>query len=158
MKAAVLYEFGKDMAIEDVRLADPKDREVLLRITAAGVCHSDLSTFQGKGGVQLPTILGHEAHGFEARLLRRWLVSAVVVGLGRVGQGRVALGVGADPVDLAARAAQRSRAGRVSRAEPRRRADRAGPEPVDGPAAGSRRPTERTRHGSGPRDHRVEAG
>ena len=61
MKAAVLYEFGKDMAIEEVRLADPKDREVLLRITAAGVCHSDLSTFQGKGGVQLPTILGHEA-------------------------------------------------------------------------------------------------
>ncbi|MHB1218185.1 MAG: zinc-binding dehydrogenase [Alphaproteobacteria bacterium] len=61
MKAAVLYEFGKDMAVEEVRLADPKDREVLLRITAAGVCHSDLSTARGKGSIQLPTILGHEA-------------------------------------------------------------------------------------------------
>ena len=63
MKAAVLREFGKDMPIEDVKLDDPKDREVLIRITAAGVCHSDLSVARGKGSVPLPCILGHEAAG-----------------------------------------------------------------------------------------------
>jgi Zn-dependent alcohol dehydrogenase len=68
MKAAVLYEYNKDMTIEEVRLADPKDREVLLRITAAGVCHSDLSTARGKGNVQLPTILGHEATAIVERV------------------------------------------------------------------------------------------
>ena len=61
MKAAVLYEFGKDFAIEDVRLDPPKEREVLLRITAAGVCHSDLSVARGRGSAKLPMILGHEA-------------------------------------------------------------------------------------------------
>lgn len=63
MKAAVLYEFGKDMPIEDVKLDDPKDREVMIRISAAGVCHSDLSVARGKGSVPLPVILGHEAAG-----------------------------------------------------------------------------------------------
>lgn len=68
MKAAVLHELGKDLAIEDVKLDDPKDREVLLRITAAGVCHSDLSVARGKGSVPLPCILGHEAAAIVERV------------------------------------------------------------------------------------------
>ncbi len=63
MKAAVMYAPGQDMSIEDVTIDAPKHGEVLVRVTAAGVCHSDLSTWQGKGGVVLPCILGHEAAG-----------------------------------------------------------------------------------------------
>lgn len=63
MKAAVLYEFGSDLVIEDVKIDNPKDREVMVRVTAAGVCHSDLAVARGKGSVELPTILGHEAAG-----------------------------------------------------------------------------------------------
>ncbi len=68
MKAAVLRELSKDLVIEDVTLDDPKDREVLLRITAAGVCHSDLSVARGKGSVPLPVILGHEASAVVERV------------------------------------------------------------------------------------------
>lgn len=68
MKAAVLYEFGTDLVVEDVKIDDPKEREVLVRITAAGVCHSDLAVARGKGSVELPTILGHEAAGFVERV------------------------------------------------------------------------------------------
>ena len=61
MKAAVLFEVNRDMAIEEVELDDPKDGEVLVRIANAGVCHSDLSVARGRGGVEVPVILGHEA-------------------------------------------------------------------------------------------------
>ena len=63
MKAAVMYEAGKDMVIENVTIDGPKHGEVMVRVTAAGVCHSDLSTWQGKGALKLPCILGHEAAG-----------------------------------------------------------------------------------------------
>lgn len=68
MKAAVLRSFGADLQIEDVALADPKDREVLVRIMATGVCASDLSTIRGKTGSELPLIPGHEAAGIVERV------------------------------------------------------------------------------------------
>ena len=46
MKAAVLYAFNEDLVIEDVPIADPGDREVLVRIIATGICHSDLSAMK----------------------------------------------------------------------------------------------------------------
>lgn len=67
MKAAVLYTFNEDLVIEDVPLADPGDREVLVRIIATGVCHSDLSATKGKSRPKLPVILGHEAAGIVER-------------------------------------------------------------------------------------------
>ena len=63
MKAAVLRSFDHDLMIEDVALAAPRDREVLVRIRATGVCSSDLSTIRGKTGSDLPLIPGHEAAG-----------------------------------------------------------------------------------------------
>jgi Zn-dependent alcohol dehydrogenase len=78
MKAAVLYEPNTDMVIEDVSLDGPKDREVLVRITAAGVCHSDLSVALGKGATKMPCILGHEAAG---------VIEKVGPGVGRVKAG-----------------------------------------------------------------------
>ncbi len=67
-KAAVLYEFGADMAIEEIELDEPKDKEVLLRIAAAGVCRSDLHVARGPSGVVLPTVLGHEGSAVVERV------------------------------------------------------------------------------------------
>jgi Zn-dependent alcohol dehydrogenase len=68
MKAAVLRSFEKDLTIEDVAIAAPRDREVLVRIMATGVCSSDLSTIRGKTGSELPLIPGHEAAGIIERV------------------------------------------------------------------------------------------
>lgn len=68
MKAAVLRAFGQDLCIEDVAIADPRDREVMVRIMATGVCSSDLSTIRGKTGSELPLIPGHEAAGIVERV------------------------------------------------------------------------------------------
>ncbi len=56
------------MAIEDVAIADPRDREVLVRIKATGVCASDLSTIRGKTASELPLVPGHEAAGIVERV------------------------------------------------------------------------------------------
>ncbi|HVE91055.1 MAG TPA: Zn-dependent alcohol dehydrogenase [Actinomycetota bacterium] len=63
MKAAVLQAFGEPVTITDVELAPPKAGEVLVRIRATGVCHSDLSMQQGKLPYPLPCVLGHEGAG-----------------------------------------------------------------------------------------------
>ena len=42
IKAAVLEEFGAPLAIRDVELAEPRAGEVLVRLVACGVCHTDL--------------------------------------------------------------------------------------------------------------------
>jgi Zn-dependent alcohol dehydrogenase len=68
MKAAVLRAFDRDLEIEEVALANPKDREVLVRIRATGVCSSDLSTIRGKTAADLPLIPGHEAAGVVERV------------------------------------------------------------------------------------------
>jgi len=42
IRAAVLEEFGAPLAVQDVELADPKAGEVLVRLHACGVCHTDM--------------------------------------------------------------------------------------------------------------------
>lgn len=68
MQAAVLRSFDLPLQIEDVTLAAPRDREVMVRIMATGVCASDLSTIRGKTGSDLPLIPGHEAAGVVERI------------------------------------------------------------------------------------------
>jgi S-(hydroxymethyl)glutathione dehydrogenase/alcohol dehydrogenase len=63
MKAAVFREINKPMEIEQVDLAKPGPREVLIRTAAAGVCHSDLHFFNGTYPGRLPMVLGHESAG-----------------------------------------------------------------------------------------------
>jgi S-(hydroxymethyl)glutathione dehydrogenase / alcohol dehydrogenase len=64
MRAAVLEEFGQPLAIDDVELADPRDGEVLVRLVACGVCHTDLYTASGADpSGYSPTVLGHEGGG-----------------------------------------------------------------------------------------------
>jgi len=68
VKAAVLRAFGRDLEVEEVAIQPPRDREVLVRIMATGVCASDLSTIRGKTGAELPLVPGHEAAGVVERV------------------------------------------------------------------------------------------
>ena len=63
MKAAVLREVNRPLEIEDVDVASPGPREVLVRTGATGVCHSDLHFIEGLYETAMPVILGHEAAG-----------------------------------------------------------------------------------------------
>lgn len=63
MKAAVFREVGKPLEIEDVSISKPGPREVLIRTSAAGVCHSDLHFIEGLYPTQTPIVLGHESAG-----------------------------------------------------------------------------------------------
>jgi len=68
MRAAVLHAPGLDLVVTDVTLDDPEDDEVLVRIVATGVCHSDLSVVRGAVEVGLPLVPGHEAAGVVERV------------------------------------------------------------------------------------------
>ena len=68
MKAAILREANAPMRIEDVVITDPGPREVLVRLAAVGVCHSDLHIALGDLPHPLPAILGHEAAGIVERV------------------------------------------------------------------------------------------
>lgn len=71
MKAAVIRQMGlaqpyadsKPMVIEEVDLDKPGEREVLIQIKAASLCHSDLSSVNGDRPRPMPMVLGHEASG-----------------------------------------------------------------------------------------------
>lgn len=64
VRAAVLTAAGRPLELrDDVAVADPKAGEVLLRVAASGVCHSDLSTRDGTMMTPVPIVLGHEGAG-----------------------------------------------------------------------------------------------
>lgn len=71
IRAAILEEMGrappyaqsKPLTIDEVDLAPPGPGEVLVKITAAGLCHSDLSVIDGNRPRPTPMALGHEAAG-----------------------------------------------------------------------------------------------
>jgi S-(hydroxymethyl)glutathione dehydrogenase/alcohol dehydrogenase len=63
MKAAVLHAPRQPMTIEDVAIEKPKRREVLVRVAAAGLCHSDLHFIEGSYPTPVPVVLGHESAG-----------------------------------------------------------------------------------------------
>jgi len=63
-KAAIAWEAGKPLSIEDVQVAPPKAGEVRVRIVATGVCHTDAFTLSGEDPEGIfPAILGHEGGG-----------------------------------------------------------------------------------------------
>ncbi len=62
-KAAVAYEVGKSAVVEELELRPPRENEVLIKIRASGVCHSDLSLINGTIVHPLPEVLGHEGAG-----------------------------------------------------------------------------------------------
>ena len=63
MKAAVLHAVREPLRIEDVDVAAPGPREVVVRTAAVGVCHSDLHVVEGGLPNPLPMVVGHEAAG-----------------------------------------------------------------------------------------------
>ena len=62
-KAAILYEAGTPLRFEEVEVAPPQAGEVLVRLYAGGVCHSDLHVMKGDLLMPMPIILGHEGSG-----------------------------------------------------------------------------------------------
>ncbi|WP_018394404.1 Zn-dependent alcohol dehydrogenase [Bacillus sp. 37MA] len=62
IKAAIMTEVGKPLSIQQVELSEPKSNEVLVKIKATGVCHSDLNALNDPT-TPTPTILGHEGSG-----------------------------------------------------------------------------------------------
>jgi S-(hydroxymethyl)glutathione dehydrogenase/alcohol dehydrogenase len=64
IRAAVLEEFGKPLVVQELDLAEPKEGEVLVRLVACGVCHTDMYTASGVDpSGYAPTVLGHEGAG-----------------------------------------------------------------------------------------------
>ena len=64
IRAAVLEEFGAPLAVQDVELAPPKAGEVLVRLHACGICHTDMYTASGADpSGYAPAVLGHEGAG-----------------------------------------------------------------------------------------------
>ncbi|WP_028474578.1 NDMA-dependent alcohol dehydrogenase [Nocardioides alkalitolerans] len=62
-QAAVVYEPGKRIEIEELELSKPQEGEVLIRYTYAGLCHSDVHIAHGDLEARLPMVLGHEGAG-----------------------------------------------------------------------------------------------
>ncbi|BDI33037.1 oxidoreductase [Capsulimonas corticalis] len=63
-RAAVLNEAGRDVELEDITLEDPGPGEVLVKMVASGVCHTDLHVKNMNGmGMAFPILLGHEGAG-----------------------------------------------------------------------------------------------
>src|ERR1700749_434832 len=64
IRAAVLEEFGRPLEVQEVDLAEPKAGEVLVRLEACGVCHTDMYTASGADpSGYAPAVLGHEGAG-----------------------------------------------------------------------------------------------
>jgi S-(hydroxymethyl)glutathione dehydrogenase/alcohol dehydrogenase len=79
IRAAVLETFGEPLQIQHVDLADPQPGEVLVRLVACGVCHTDLYTASGADpSGYAPAVLGHEGAG---------VVESVGEGVGSVSPG-----------------------------------------------------------------------
>ena len=64
VRAAVLEEFARPLVVQELDLADPRPGEVLVRLVACGVCHTDMYTASGVDpSGYAPTVLGHEGAG-----------------------------------------------------------------------------------------------
>lgn len=82
-KAAILYELHAPLAVEDIDIPAPEYGQVLIKLVASGMCHSQLSEIQGRQAIRgtdpyIPHTLGHEGSG---------IVEAVGPGVARVAQG-----------------------------------------------------------------------
>ncbi|SEJ00877.1 alcohol dehydrogenase, propanol-preferring [Dyadobacter koreensis] len=72
MKAAVVREFGKPLQIEEMAVKVPGKNQILVKVIASGVCHTDLHATEGDWPVKpkLPLIPGHEGIGYVVALGR----------------------------------------------------------------------------------------
>jgi S-(hydroxymethyl)glutathione dehydrogenase/alcohol dehydrogenase len=68
MQALVLSEVGGHLIVEDLPTPRPKAGEILVRVAACGVCHTDLHVIKGEVQFPLPCVLGHEISGVVAEI------------------------------------------------------------------------------------------
>ena len=61
--AAVLHEHKTELVVEEIKTVDPKPGDVLIRLHASGLCHTDLEVIEGSLPYPLPLVLGHEGAG-----------------------------------------------------------------------------------------------
>ncbi|HVV03720.1 MAG TPA: alcohol dehydrogenase AdhP [Puia sp.] len=68
MKAAVVHAFGQPLQIEELPVREPRTHQILVKVIASGVCHTDLHAASGDWPVKpkLPLVPGHEAIGYVA--------------------------------------------------------------------------------------------
>jgi len=78
IRAAVLEKTGGPLVLEELELESPRAGEVLVRLHASGVCHSDLNAIDGTAETRCPAVLGHEGAG---------IVETVGPGVTRVREG-----------------------------------------------------------------------
>jgi S-(hydroxymethyl)glutathione dehydrogenase / alcohol dehydrogenase len=64
MKAAVLYEFGKPLVVEEIDMDPPQKGEVKVKLAATAICHTDIHVIRGELPGPLPCVPGHESAGF----------------------------------------------------------------------------------------------
>ncbi|HCG00730.1 MAG TPA: zinc-binding dehydrogenase [Chloroflexi bacterium] len=79
MKAAVCYAFDRPLSVEEVRILPPQRGEVMVKLAATAICHSDIHFLSGARDVPAPMVVGHEAAG---------VVHEVGEGVTLVNQGR----------------------------------------------------------------------
>jgi len=63
MRVAVAYDAGQPLVVEDLEPQPMGPRDVLVRIAASGICHTDLNVIDGRSPLPLPIVPGHEACG-----------------------------------------------------------------------------------------------
>ncbi|GAA2313110.1 zinc-binding dehydrogenase [Streptomyces violaceusniger] len=68
MRAAVMEDQARPLAVRELRTADPGPHEVVVRLSASGVCHTDLHMLTGDLHVPVPAVLGHEGSGVVERV------------------------------------------------------------------------------------------
>ncbi|WP_228446619.1 alcohol dehydrogenase AdhP [Chryseobacterium sp. 3008163] len=70
MKAAVIHTFGEPLQIEEMPVREPSDNEILVKVIACGVCHTDLHACEGDWPAKpkMPLVPGHEAIGYVVAL------------------------------------------------------------------------------------------
>lgn len=70
MKAAVIHAFGEPLQIEEMLVREPGDNEILVKVIACGVCHTDLHACEGDWPAKpkMPLVPGHEAIGYVVAL------------------------------------------------------------------------------------------
>ena len=67
-QAAVALTAGAPLEIHEIDLDEPRDDEVLVRVVATGICHTDISASTGRLPVKMPIVLGHEGAGIVERV------------------------------------------------------------------------------------------
>jgi Zn-dependent alcohol dehydrogenase len=68
MQAAVCYEFGQPLLIEELTIDPPQTGEVKVKLAATAICHSDVHLIRGEWGGDLPVVAGHESAGIVAEV------------------------------------------------------------------------------------------